>query len=331
MISFDLREQSSLHVAITSVAYVILPNEIRAYPLNIEPASLAETILFFREHIGNSAPGERWEPVARRLYRDLLAPVVAALPDEVEHLHIVPEGILHYVPFSVLQNEEGRFLVERFSLSVTPSASILQLTRQHNRKRWQSMLLVGDPDGRLPGSRAEVNGIAESEAGKQNHLLLGAAATTASVLQLAPTQDIIHFATHGQFVQQDPARSHLELHGEEVLSVETIGRMKLNAYLVTLSACETALSGGYTADIPDGDEWVGFNQAFLAAGTPTVMTSLWPIDDRVSSTFMIDYYKTLETTGKARALAEVLRRFILDARTRHPFYWAPFIVFGDPS
>ena len=330
IIIFDLREGAPRHEAVTSVAYVVLPETIHNYPLDVEPESLAETIRFFRDHIGSTQPGERWEPIARRLYRDLMQPLIDTLPDDVRHLHIIPEGTLHYLPFAALQNEEGQFLVEQFSLSVAPSASILSLTRHQNPKQWQSMMLLGDPDGRLPGSRDEILGIAGSENVKQNEVLLGKAATKAAVTQLAPTSDVIHFATHGRFVKQDPARSHLELHGEEVLSVEEIGKLKLQAYLVTLSACETAISGGRISDVPDGDEWVGFNQAFLAAGTPTVMASLWPIDDRVSSTFMIDFYKKLRVTGKAQALAEVQRRFIQDARTRHPFYWAPFTVVGDP-
>ncbi|HMB93958.1 MAG TPA: CHAT domain-containing protein, partial [Rhodothermales bacterium] len=330
MIIFDLREGSPEHEAVTSVAYVVLPDSIHTYPLGVEPEPLAETIRFFRDHIGTTEPGERWEPIARRLYRDLMKPLLETLPDEVEHLHIIPEGTLHYIPFAALQDEDGRFLIERFSLSVAPSASILSLTRQQSPQQWQSMLLLGDPDERLPGSRDEVLGIARSEVVQHKEVLLGKAATKAAVTQLAPTSDIIHFATHGRFVKQDPARSHLELHGGEVLSVEEIGQLEFHAYLVTLSACETALSGGRTSDVPDGDEWVGFNQAFLAAGTSTVMTSLWPIDDRISSTFMIDFYETLRVTGKARALAEVQRRFIQNKSTRHPFYWAPFTIVGAP-
>ena len=99
---------------------------------------------------------------------------------------------------------------------------------------------------------------------------------------------------------------------------------------MTLSACETALSAGLTADVPDGDEWVGLNQAFLAAGTPTVMASLWPIDDLVSGEFMIDFYATLGPEGKAHALAQVQRRFLQNPRTNHPFYWASFSIIGDP-
>ena len=127
-----------------------------------------------------------------------------------------------------------------------------------------------------------------------------------------------------------PWRSHLQLFGGEELNVEEIGQMNLNAYLVTLSACETGLSGGLVSEIPSGEEWVGLNQAFLTAGAPTVMASLWPINDRVSSDFMIAFYQRLGQAGKAQALADVQRQFIRNTQTRHPFYWAPFTIMGDP-
>ena len=315
-----------------SVVYVVLPDTVMVQPLDVQSATLTETIRFFRDQlrsVGEGA-GPSWQPAARRLYRDLMAPVVAVLPSSTKHLHLVPEGLLHYLPFAALQDDSGQFLIERYTLSVTPSASILKLSRDRNPRRWQSMLLIGDPDGRLPGSRDEVNGVAAAGSASERLVLVGSEATQANLEQEVGAYDILHFATHGRFVPRAPWNSHLELHGDDLLSVEEIGRLNLNAYLVTLSACETALSAGLAADVPDGDEWVGLNQAFLAAGTPTVMASLWPIDDRISGAFMIDFYATLGPEGKAHALAEVQRRFLQDPLTNHPFYWAPFSVIGDP-
>lgn len=314
-----------------SVVYVILPDTILVERLDVQGATLTETIRFFRDQLRSVGDGaaQSWQPAARRLYRDLMAPVVAVLPAAIKHLHLVPEGLLHYLPFAALQDDAGQFLIERYTLSVAPSASILKLSRDRNPGRWRSMLLVGDPDGSLPGSRNEVNVVA-AQSPDERLVLVGSEATQANLDQRAGAYDILHFATHGRFFPRAPWNSHLELHGGEVLSVEEIGHMNLHAYLVTLSACETALSGGLAADVPDGDEWVGLNQAFLAAGTPTVMASLWPIDDRISGDFMIDFYATLGPAGKAHALAEVQRRFLQDPRTTHPFYWASFSIIGDP-
>ena len=313
-----------------SVVYVLLPDTMLVRGLDVAGGDLPDAVRFFRDQISNSdtGPGNNWRPAAQRLYRELVEPVRALLPASVRHLNIVPEGILHYLPFAALQNEDGRFLVEDFTLSVVPSATILKLARARNPRRWSYMLLLADPDGRLPGARKEVTSIAAG-APNRRYVLVGQDAKQSTFEEVAEQYDIIHFATHGNFISRAPWRSHLELYGDE-LSVEEIGHLRLEAYLVTLSACETALSGGLVTDVPSGDEWVGLNQAFLAAGTPTVMASLWSIDDRVSSTFMKGFYDRLGHEGKAHALAQMQRRFIQNPELRHPFYWAAFTVFGDP-
>lgn len=326
MVVYDLRildDKENL------IAYIVLPNEI--IQLDLRPAdNLTEAIRFFRGHlrVADGVPGSDWEAVSTRLYQDLMRPVVDALPGWVNHLHIVPEGALNYLPFAALRSPKGHFLVEDYSLSMVPSASTLKLAREQNPRRWRSILLFADPDGRLPGSRREVLALKEQSPNRR-HAFVGAEATQATLEELAGQYDILHLATHGRFVSQAPWRSHLELYND-VLSVDEIGRLSLDAYLVTLSACETALGGGLVTDVPNGDEWIGLNQAFLAAGTPTVMASLWPIHDRVSSTFMIDFYDSLGPRGKAVALAQVQRRFIATKELSHPFYWAAFTIMGDP-
>ena len=340
MIVYDLRSEQdgaldNLSALATSVAYVITPETITAQTLTVEEESLAEMIRLFRGQIQSVAsggePGSAWETASRKLYRDLVAPVLAKLPASTDHLHLVPEGVLHYLPFAALQDEKGRFLVEDFSLSVTPSASILEICRRRNpRGLWRTILAVADPEGELPGSRDEALAIASIDPSVRGHALIGEQATQAEFEEDAKWADIIHIATHGRFVSQAPWSSYLELHGD-VLSADEIGHLKLDAYLVTLSACETALSGGFTSDVPAGDEWVGLNQAFLAAGTPTVMASLWPIDDKVSSSFMISFYeKLLDAHGKSKALSQAQREALINPETSHPFYWAAFTVIGDP-
>src|SRR5690606_23240220 len=113
-----------------------------------------------------------------------------------------------------LLDNDGRFLVERVQISVAPSASVLALARRANPRTWTSMLLLGDPDGRLPGSRAEVRSIA---AGRNHRLaLVGAQATKERLARELHSADVVHLATHGRFVQRAPWRSHLEMAGEDL-------------------------------------------------------------------------------------------------------------------
>ncbi len=324
MVVYDLRENEEGEGA--SVAYVVLADTVMVRPLSVDVRSLVESVRFFRDEI--SRVGPRWKPTARRLHDQLLAPVLPLLPPSITHLHLVPEGVLHYLPFAALLDERGAFLAQHYTLSVTPSATILKLSRDRNPRRWRSMLLLADPEGRLPGSRREVLDIADRSPNRRIPLV-GEKATQANLEELAGGYDVLHLATHGRFVRQAPWMSYLEMYDGE-LRVDEIGRLELDAYLVTLSACETGLSGGLVSDMPSGEEWIGLHQAFLAAGAPTVMASLWPIDDRVSSAFMSGFYEALGSEGKAFALAQMQRRFIKNPRTNHPFFWAAFSIIGDP-
>lgn len=314
-----------------SVAYIVLKDKVVVQPLDVNPDDVGEAVKFLRAQIGpvQNGPGTGWEATSRRLYQTLVAPVVGRLPQGVSHLHLVPEGILHYLPFGALINEDDQFLIEKYSISVSPSVSILKLCREKNPRRWRSMLLLADPDGRLPGSRREVQEIAQQSPNRR-FAFVGESATQDRLEENVSYYDVLHLATHGRFNRRAPWRSHLEL-SNDVLSVPEIGKLNLDdTYLVTLSACETALSGGAMSDIPDGDEWVGLNQAFLAAGAPSIMASLWPIDDQVSGKFMVSFYEHLEVTSKSDALAKVQREFLASQSTRHPFYWAAFTIIGDP-
>lgn len=329
LIAYTLRNPQGASDPV-STAYLVTRDTILIQPLEVRRRDLEETVRFFRDQVSNTGPEGGWQPASRRLYDQLIAPMLPALPASIRHLHLIPEGVLHYLPFAALRDGQGRFLVERFTLSVAPSAGILKICREHNPLLWRSILLVADPERRLPGSRKEADAIAAIPR-LRPYKLVGEQATQRNLEVLAEDADIIHIATHGRFVSRAPWSSYLELHNG-ALNVEEIDQLPLDkAYLVTLSACETALSGGLISDVPAGDEWIGLNQAFLAAGTPTVMASLWPIDDRVSSRFMSGFYqKLLSARGKAHALAAMQRQFIRNTETAQPFYWAAFTVIGDP-
>lgn len=312
----------------SSTVYAITQSGVTVHSLDASVDDFADAVRFFRSALEDPSRDSTYMSLARSLYEGLIQPVESGLPNEIRHLNIIPEGPLHYLPFAALMDVDGNYLVEEYSVSVAPSASALKLTRDRNPRQWSYMLLLGDPASRLPGARNEVLSIA-SEAPNRRHALVGEDASQSMFNEVAGQYDVIHFATHARFDNRAPWRSHLELHDGQ-LSVAEIGTLSLDAYLVTLSACETALSSGVVSDIPSGDEWVGFNQAFLAAGTPSVLASLWPIDDEVSGPLMLAFYNHLMTSTKAEALAEVQRTALLDPETRHPFFWAAFTLVGDP-
>ena len=108
------------------------------------------------------------------------------------------------------------------------------------------------------------------------------------------------------------------------LEVRKIFGLDLNARLVVLSACETGLG-----KLSRGDELVGLQRAFLYAGTPAVVTTLWKVDDRASFRLMEHFYAHLEAAGPAAALRTAQRATL--AEFPHPFAWAAFGLTGVPK
>jgi len=92
-----------------------------------------------------------------------------------------------------------------------------------------------------------------------------------------------------------------------------------------LSACETNVGA-----VSAGDEVVGLNRAFIYAGTPTVISSLWNVDDAATALLMERFYIHLRA-GKSKG--EALRQAQMDVRAKypHPYYWASFVLTGDPG
>jgi len=138
----------------------------------------------------------------------------------------------------------------------------------------------------------------------------------------AGERDVIHLATHGLLNPAMPMESAVML-GTEPMKVKDVAGLELHAGLVTLSACQTAMGKIY-----GGDEIVGLTRSFMYAGTPTVLSSLWPVADASCAELMKGFYKRLMAgSGKD----EALRGAQLELRAVYPspFHWAPFILTGD--
>jgi CHAT domain-containing protein len=113
--------------------------------------------------------------------------------------------------------------------------------------------------------------------------------------------------------------------GPGYLPVRDILGLKLDADLVTLSACETGLGR-----LERGEGVLGLSRAFLAAGARSVVVSLWKVNDRSTALLMEHFYQPLlaQRRPRERALAEAKRALLAEPETRSPFYWAPFVLIG---
>jgi CHAT domain-containing protein len=251
------------------------------------------------------------------LYTLLVAPIRDRL--QRGHLVIVPHGALHGVPFHALF-DGTRFLVDAFTISYAPSASVYRLCRAAGPRAGGEALIMGVPDGRAPYIENEVQAVGRTLPGAR--VFVGDEATAERLATLGPASRFIHLSTHGFFRRDNPMFSSIRL-GSGPLDVIDLYEMRLAAELVTLSGCSTGLSV-----VSAGDELVGLVRGLLYAGAQAVMVTLWDACDESTAVFMEAFYRNLASnTNKARAAQLAMES--LRARYPHPFYWAPFILVGD--
>lgn len=134
--------------------------------------------------------------------------------------------------------------------------------------------------------------------------------------------DILHFSCHGYFDNKDPLSSGIVLKND-VLRAEKIFELNLDSELVTLSACETGIS-----ENKPGDELIGLTRAFIYAGVPSLIVSLWDVSAFTTKELMREFYTNLKN-GDQKALALQKAQVTIMSKYKHPFFWAPFILIGD--
>jgi CHAT domain-containing protein len=271
------------------------------------------------------------------LHQWLIEPVGAELSG-LRHLVVVPHGILHYLPFTALENGQGESLMERFTVSIAPSATVLGFCMEKSlRLKSRSggrddVLAMGNPDlgdarYDLPFAEKEIKALRRTFTDVT--AMIGKDATLQAVEQKSPVASgVLHFACHAEYSAETPLHSALRLAPEAGddgrLTAQEIFSLPLSCRLVTLSACETGL-----AKATQGDEIVGLARSFIFAGTPSVIASLWKVDDLATAVLMKRFYRYLKAGySKAEALrkAQVL---VKNAVNAHPSAWAAFGLTGD--
>lgn len=305
-------------------AFVLGEGKMRA--VRIAADGLEEEVLAWREAIGQ-AGGEGWRELAERLHTRLWQPLEAWLSGS-RRIMLVPHGILHYLPFAALRVADGTLLLERHSLHLLPSASVLKFLPSRPPGTAASLLVLGNPDLGNPDldlkfAAEEANAV--SRLYPDARLLLRRDASETNFRSASRAFRRLHIASHGSFQADAPLASGLHLakdaDNDGILTVGELYSMDLNAELVTLSACETGLG-----KIMNGDDVVGLGRGFLYAGARSIVASLWSVDDHATAQLMQAFHRNLAAGDKI----EALRQAQLDIRRQypHPFFWAAFQFIG---
>jgi CHAT domain-containing protein len=313
---------------------------------------------------GAGAPtveGALWAQ-SRRLY-DLLVAPAAPWIGAAERVLISPDGALHTLPFGALvrAGAQRSYLIDWKPLHTVVSATLYAELKARRRGPSPATGLAAFADPvypalrgtprpedsplrrynlglpPLPASRAEAQ-VLTGLYGSSARLFVGRAASERQATSLPPAMSIVHFASHALLDRHFPLDSALALsapigaeadRGEDGLlqAWEIFERLRLDADLVTLSACETGLGGA-----GGGEGLIGLTRAFQYAGARTILASLWSVSDRSTAELMKRFYAALRSgMPKDRALQAAQSALLHDGALglAHPYHWAGFEMIGD--
>ncbi|OIP70457.1 MAG: hypothetical protein AUK43_09495 [Oscillatoriales cyanobacterium CG2_30_40_61] len=282
-----------------------------------------------------------------KLYQLLIEPIADLLPkNPQDRIIFIPHQDLLLVPFPALVDQQGNYLIQNHTILTSPSIQLLQLTaeqqKQQPRNGVKTALVVGNPKmpkvallpgeepkllQPLPASEKEAIAIAKI---LQTEPLLGEIATESKVIQLIENARYIHLATHGILSDLTesgiPGAIALSPSGSDdgLLTSEEILQLNLTADLVVLSACNTG-AGSITSD-----GILGLSRSLIAAGVPSLIVSLWKVDDTPTLELMQTFYQQLQQTDDQ---AQALRQAMLITMKNYPKpeHWAGFIIIGQAN
>lgn len=306
-------------------AFIITRDSFQAVTLPVTEQELYTTISAFRGFADNNNPHPQ---SLQKLYNWLVKPLNPYLKTSL--VGIVPHGVLHYLPFAALTDGK-RYFGDEHKLFYLPSTSILPFIQQKRKMNNSTLLSMSQsqPEGLTVLNYADQMA---TEIAKIYHTtaLTSPAATETALRVHAVDSGIIFLAAHGKLNTSSPLFSRIILapdkENDGLLEVHEVYELDLKkANLVVLSSCQTQLGRQSL-----GDDIVGLNRAFIYAGTPTVVASLWSVSEKPTSEMIIAFFKNLKNgMGKAAALqaAQAQTR----AKYPNPYYWAAFVLTGDPS
>lgn len=304
----------------------------------------------------------------KRLYREFFSPVAKILPESVDHLIIVPDGVLYYLPFESLivdsedQSCTAQYLVEKYKISYAPSSSSLLFLKKNREKKQFPMALfaMGNPNydlrkkpdtenglpskilkeiyenqgfefSPLPYSEKEIKNISKFFPKNKQKIYLENQAKE-EVIKNASLENyqIIHLACHSLLDERFPFRSALVLTVDKD-SEEDGFLLVREINNLRLSAEMIVLSACQTGRgrLENIEGVLGLPRIFFYCGARSVVSCLWKINDKSTTKFMSFFYKYL-SQGESKSQALRLAKLaLLKSKYSHPFYWASFVLYGD--
>ena len=293
--------------------------EPQVVPLDMSLHDLRECIA---TQFGHSDVIRQQPDLGTAKWNELVAPFVKPIlqwADRGDTIWFVPHDILHSVPLHAVWID-GEYLIERNPVCFSPSASVMKFCQARRRTPTGRAIVFGDSIGDLHHARAE----AESVAGIFGcSSTVGRDATKTRLLEELSASangiDVLHLACHGRLDRDQPMDSGIVLASENAteageeparLTAAEILQLELNTGLVTLSACDSGVNTRRS-----GDEMLGLTRALIYAGAPSVLVSLWAVDDLstrvLMEQFYATYYREFDCLDSKPTKAEALQKAIV--------------------
>ncbi|WP_249213843.1 tetratricopeptide repeat protein [Synechocystis sp. PCC 7338] len=362
LVTYALIPTKDLTSPVKLYVYVIAPDgtmEFRQMDFNqdLKDVDFVQLLQTTRQSVTRRSPSDI---IARRtaqeastslqqLHQILIDPIADLLPSNADApIIFIPQGPLFGIPFPALQDSNGQYLIDKHTILTAPSIQVLaQTAQQKQRLNRQTLnlgpaLVVGNPYP-YPDNLNDLENAA-NEAKQIGQLLgvqplIGKQAREETVLAQMPQAGVLHFATHASFDEQNGLESAIYLTAELGQSKEdllsTPGRITaaeifdhfetnpLHADIAILSACDTG-QGEIT-----GDGVIGLSRSLIAAGVPSILVSLWSVDDASTEKLMTEFYQQWQQGGLSKAAA--LRQAMLQLKQEYPepYYWGAFTLIGE--
>ena len=344
------------------IQYAVLPEKLIIWVISASDLAVADQAIRVDDLNGKitnylrliSNPTEKTdeaESVLARDLHDILIKPIEPMIDRANSICVVPDKMLHYLPFSsLISTESGRRLVEDYTLLLSPSATNFILCseagREKEKMKEERILSVGNPQidyQRFPSlpeiaaAGVEAKGVAGLY--QSPTLLIEARATEKAVRKMLKESNVIHIASHSIADEKSPllskllltpsstSRSYTEATDGMLHAYELYGLKLSHVKFVVLSACQTGIGSSHP-----GEGVISLTRPFIAAGAPVVVASYWNVESNTTSEIMVEFHRQRKQrqlpVAAALRMAQLAMLWSGKRTNSRPSTWASFAAVG---
>ena len=299
--------------------------------------TLTDQVNTLRHYLAD--PSSDVKTIAGPLYESIIRPFQQDLHTlGIQNIIYIPDGVLHYIPLSVLYDgNQQQWLTEQYTSHNLTASDIGDLTQPPSRPFHILAGAFADADQTFETliDQQAINFQGLTYAGQEvaflqkmlpaTEVLLDADFSRGNLRSQLQGQNIVHLATHAAFVPGQPEDSFILLGNGDIITLKELRRWSLpNVDLVVLSACQTGIS-----HIEDGLEILGMGFQVQRTDARSALASLWWVDDRSTSQLMQLFYTELAAGATKVDALQTAQRQLIASGKNEPFYWAPFVLIGN--